>query len=151
MNVETIQHPLAAGRPVREDEVWEFPEGLIGFPALKRFARVELDEAPPFQLLASLDEPAFALVIVSPWIQVPDYELVLADDALAPLGNPSVKDVEVAVSVVLPGPETPYSLNLRAPFLFSAGRRLGLQRASTDDRHSDRFRPEASGASSCSS
>jgi len=153
MTTYSIRHPLAAGVTVPEKELWTFPEGLIGFPALRRFALVELEQAKPFRLLASVDEPAFGLVVVDPRSIVPDYELAFEGEELTPLGTTAPDDLTVAVSVVLPTESSPFALNLRAPFVMSGNHRLGVQRASSDEAHAFRYTPESSGtgAPSCSS
>ena len=61
-------------------------------------------------------------------------------------------DLEL-VPVVLPTEESPLSLNLKGPIVFSRAARIGLQRISSDDRHTVRHIPQpfGSGAPSCSS
>ena len=153
MTTYSIRHPLAAGVAVPEEELWTFPEGLIGFPEMRRFALVELQQARPFRLLASLDEPAFGLVVVDPRAIVPDYELALGGEELAPLGTTDPEDLTVAVSVVLPTEDSPFALNLRAPIVMCGTHRRGVQRASADEGHAVRYVPESSGtgAPTCSS
>ena len=57
-----IEHPLANGAEVNAEEVWSFPTGLIGLPDHRRFVLLPLEGAP-LRLLASLDDPAFGLVL----------------------------------------------------------------------------------------
>ncbi len=154
MKTETIRidHPLAPGREVGADAVWEFPEGLIGLPDYRRFARIALEDAPPFELLAAVDDSSFGLVVVDPVRLVPDYELSLDEDALAPLSERDPGRLQVLVPVVLPTDEATFSLNLKGPLVLSPGERLGIQRISGDERHSLRWSPGASeSASPCSS
>ena len=70
MKTETtrIEHPLAAGREVTSAEIWEFPEGLIGLPDYRSFALLELEDAPPFRLLASTDDPTFGGGALALWL-----------------------------------------------------------------------------------
>ena len=153
MRTYSIQHPLAEGVTVSEKDLWSFPEGLIGFPDLRRFALVALEQAPPFRLLASLDEPAFGLVVVDPRAIVPDSELAFSEEDLAPLEAAGPEELEVAVSVVLPTESSPFAVNLRAPIVMSGPRRRGVQRASPNEAHALPYTPESTGtgASTCSS
>lgn len=148
MSTQTIriEHPLAKGAEVTEHDVWEFPEGLIGVAAHRRFALVPLPDAAPFRLLASLEDPAFGVVVVEPRCLVPDYELALAPEDLAPLVERDPERLEVLVPVVLPTARTPLALNLKGPLVLSPGERRGIQRVSTDDSHPVRWVAERAGA-----
>lgn len=68
MKTETfrIDHPLARGSEVTSQDLWDFPDGLIGLPEHHRFALVDLPDVPPFRLLASVDDPGFGIVVVDP-------------------------------------------------------------------------------------
>lgn len=148
-----ISHPLAAGAEVRKAEVWDFPEGLIGLPRHRRFALLPLPEAPPFRLLASLDDPAFGLVVVEPSVIVPGYTLALGREDLAPLAKRDAGRLLVLVPVVLPDGDVPLTLNLRGPLVLSPEERRGVQRVSPDEGHALRWTPstadqEAPGCSS---
>jgi len=136
-----IEHPLATGREAASEEVWEFPEGLIGLPDYRSFALVELPQAPPFRLLASVDDPSFGLVLVAPTALVPDYELAMEPTELSALGPAGRRAPEVLVPVVLPVGNDPLSLNLKGPILFAPETRRAIQRVSRDDRHAIRFTP----------
>jgi flagellar assembly factor FliW len=147
----TLRHPLARGTTVARAELWTFPEGLIGLPALKSLALVPLDGAEPFELLCAADDSGFGLVVVDPRVLVADYVLPLGTDDLAPLADPDPERVQIRVPVVLPSEGAPLYLNLKGPILLAAGERVGLQRVSRDESHPLRFAPSASGAAPCSS
>ena len=153
IGITRIDHPLAHGAEVTDAELWDFPEGLIGLPDHRRFALVALPEAPPFQLLASLDDPGFGLVVVDPTVLVPKYTLSISARQLSPLVERDPDRLVVVVPVVLPGRSTPLSLNLKGPILLSPSERRGLQRVSPDDSHSVRHVLDfgGAGAAACSS
>lgn len=146
-----IEHPLARGVEAPAESIWTFPEGLIGLPDFRRFALIELEQAPPFRLLASQDDPAFGLVLVDPVILVPDYVLALEEEELAPLQGASAGSLEILVPVVLPGSDEPLSLNLKGPLVLSTANHFGVQRVSRDEAHTIRFTPGAAGSAPCSS
>jgi flagellar assembly factor FliW len=147
-----LEHPLVRGRRVNAAELWSFPEGLIGLPALVRFARVPLPDAEPFELLASVQDPAFGIVLVDPRHLVPDYVLSLSQRDLEPLGAARPESVQVRVPVVLPA-DGSLGLNLKGPIVFSEQGRIAVQRVSRDEAHPVRFvpNPAGTGAASCSS
>jgi flagellar assembly factor FliW len=148
-----LEHPLARGCRVEPDDLWSFPEGLIGVPQLVRFARVPLAEAEPFELLASVDDPAFGIVLVDPRHLVPDYVLSLSPRDLAALDDPGPESVEIRVPVVLPADGGSLGLNLKGPIVFAPRGRVAVQRISRDEAHPVRFVPNlaGTGATSCSS
>ena len=155
MSTQTIriEHPLARGAEVTPADTWEFPEGLIGLPKYRRFALVPIPGCAPFRLLASLDHPAFGLVVVAPGAFAPDYEVAFDARDLSPLGERDPDHVEVLVPVVLPGDTVPLALNLKGPLLLSATTRRGIQRVSANDDHPVRWVPDtaAAGGAGCSS
>lgn len=155
MSTQTIriEHPLAKGAEVTEQDVWDFPEGLIGMPEHRRFALVPLPGAEPFRLLASLEDPGFGLVVVPPRLVAPDYALALAPGDLAPLAERDPDRLEVLVPVVLPSARAPLALNLKGPLVLSPRERRGIQRVSTDEAHPVRWVPDRAGAGggACSS
>ena len=148
-----IDHPLAQGACVDRGELWSFPEGLIGLPDFKSFALLPLKDADPFRILCAADDPSVGIVVVDPAVLVPDYTLALSAADLGPLPSSGPDELEILVPVVLPSGQSPLSLNLKGPILFSRTTRIGIQRISTDESHSVRFVPQAfgTGTPSCSS
>lgn len=147
-----LEHPLAQGAEVAEQETWTFPGGLIGLPDYRAFALLTLEAAPPFRLLASVEDPTFGLVLVEPGAFVPKYELALEEADLAAFGIPAAEKLEILVPVVLPRGGAPMSLNLKGPLVFAAGVRRGGQVVSRDESHSVRFEPDLGGTGeTCSS
>jgi flagellar assembly factor FliW len=147
-----IEHPLAAGVLVRAEDVWTFPAGLIGLPAYHSFALLPLEQAPPFRLLVATDDPAFGVVLVDPVALVPDYELTLEPDDLAPLGSVEPASLEVLVPVVLPQDDARLSLNLKGPLVFDGKHHRAVQVVSRDESHRVRFEPDCgSQSAACSS
>jgi flagellar assembly factor FliW len=148
MSTQTIriEHPLAKGAEVTEQDVWEFPEGLIGLAQHRRFALVPLPGAEPFRLLASLDDPGFGVVVVDPQALVPGYEVALPGTDLAPLTERDPARLQVLVPVVLPTGSSPMALNLKGPLVLSPRERRGVQRVSADDAHPVRWVADRAGA-----
>jgi len=53
------------------------PKGLPGFPGFEQFVLLEDPKSAPFCWFQSLEEPNLALVIMSPFLFKPDYEIDL--------------------------------------------------------------------------
>jgi flagellar assembly factor FliW len=152
MSTETFhaQHPLVGKRTVRADELWTFPQGLIGLPQLRRFARIPLEGAAPFELLCGLDQPNFGVVLVDPHVILEDYDLALDAADLEPITVRDPAQLEIRVSVVLPADDSPFSVNLKGPILLSPTERIGIQRISPSEDHPIRL-VLSRGAAPCSS
>jgi flagellar assembly factor FliW len=137
-----VQHPLAEGAEIRESELWDFSDGIIGLSELRRFALVPIRGAEPFRLLASVESPGFGVVVTNPSLFVPDYRLELTHEDVLPLGLADSEEAEILVTVVLPRGNEPMRLNLRGPILLCARTRRGIQRVSRNESHGSRALPE---------
>lgn len=112
---------------VPEDKVITFKEGLPGFPQLRRFAVLELEELKPFQYLQALDDPPISLFIINPFLVDPTYEFRLTDSDMEDVN--SLNSAELAVFAVATIPEDPSSatINLMAPVVINEKARCGKQ------------------------
>jgi flagellar assembly factor FliW len=145
-----VAHALAQGVEVDDADLWNFPEGLIGLPDLRRFAIVPIEGAEPFLLMCSAENPSFALVVVSPALLLPDYNLNLTAEDLSALGKIHPDETRILVTTVLPRAGEALVLNLRGPILLSPRSRRGVQRVSPDESHGSVPLPRTAKAS-CSS
>ena len=110
-----------------DDQLIEFPQGIIGFPNAKRFVILEHGEKTPLRWIQACEVPELALIIIDPLPLVPDYpvERILAETE--DLGLQKEEDVAVvAVVTVPPQPRTP-TVNLLAPLAMGVTSRRGKQ------------------------
>lgn len=148
-----VEHPLARGKVVPDDELWTFPEGVIGLPGMKRFAFFEIPSATPFHLLVSEEAPSFGLVLAEPRLLLPQYDLELPERDVAALSPANAAEITIFCSVVLPEGDEGLRLQLRGPFLLARRLRKGVQRVSGNESHGTVHvsRQALEGSSSCSS
>jgi flagellar assembly factor FliW len=101
-------------------DVIEFPTGLIGLGG-RRYTLLTADEQGTFRWLQSLDDPAVALPVTTPWQFFADYAVELSDADSERIG---ADESAIAVWVtVRTGAELPdFSANLRAPIVVAHGR-----------------------------
>ena len=105
------------------DRVLTFPDGLVGFPAARRFTLLEAARpGSPFRCLACLDLPDLGFVVCEPDVLWPGY---LAELPL-PAGVAAVEVVVLAI-VTVPDDPTAMTVNLMAPLVVEAGTRTGRQ------------------------
>ena len=114
------------------DAAWErtviFPAGIPGFPALRRFRLISDPEFnPPFELLASDEEPNVGFYLVDPTLVDEDYRPDVPDaDLQALLLRPN--DELCLRAIVSVGEDaTSTTANLAAPVVLNLTAGLGIQ------------------------
>ena len=116
---------------IDDDKVISFDAGIVGFPDLTRFALMhdddESDDGKGLSFLVSLDEPAFAMPVINPLLVKDDYNPVVEDDYLIPLGDLKEEDMLVRVTVTVPHDISKMTVNLMAPFIINAASRKAVQ------------------------
>ncbi len=115
---------------IDEERIVDFPNGIIGFPDLKRFVLLHdaaRGENVGIHWLQSVDEPGFAMPVMNPLVVDNQYNPIIEDDILVPLGNLAEDDVIVLVTVSVPKDLTKMTVNLRGPFVINASKKKGCQ------------------------
>ncbi len=110
-----------------EEKVFTFPQGLIGFADVRRFALVDHPRGGPFQWLQSLDLPGLAFVITDPRIFFPGYSVPVRPEDLAPIGLETLDDAAVVVILVVPHDARRITANLQGPIVINVKERLARQ------------------------
>ena len=113
----------------------DFPSGLMGFSDPQRFALLDLPDAGvPFKLLQSVDDPELAFLVLP--IDPADGTIASVDlsRAAATLGFDRAALAVVGIVTVRQNEEgVHFTINLKAPLLIDAERRVGAQHVLVDD------------------
>lgn len=120
-----IQTSRFGNLQVAPSDVLLFEQGLIGLRHCRRWVILADAQNPALGWLQSLDEPESALGVVSPRRFVPDYQLRVPRQELAPLALANIRDAQVVV--VVSRSAEGLSLNLRAPLVINVEGRRGRQ------------------------
>jgi flagellar assembly factor FliW len=112
---------------VPEDKIISFKEGLPGFPQIRRFAVLELDELKPFQYLQALDDPPITLFIINPFIIDPAYEFRLTDSDMEDVHSKNSAELAVYAVATIPDNPVDATINLMAPIVINDKDRCGKQ------------------------
>lgn len=129
-----IESPVFGTVDVAEDKFIEFPAGLPGFEACKRFALVHEEGSSSVLLLQSADDPAVVLSLTAPETFGVHYEFTLSDEEVAALQLAKPEDAFIAVIVRKEeaGADSAASAGLRAnfmaPVVINVAARRGLQK-----------------------
>lgn len=115
---------------IADDKVLEFPNGIIGFENLRKFAIIyDIDKGPEVNLsyLQSLEEPLLAIPAVNPLVVLDNYNPMIEDSFLEPLDNPGEEDLMVLLAMTVPPDLTKMTVNMKAPFIINTRTRKGGQ------------------------
>jgi flagellar assembly factor FliW len=110
-----------------EERIYTFPQGLIGFPQVRRFAMVDNPGGGPFQWLQAVDFPELAFVITDPLVFFPDYTVPLKVEVLQSIGMEDVKQAVVVVILVVPHNPRLITANLQGPIIINPAGRIARQ------------------------
>lgn len=130
--------------PVEIDpaEIWEVPEGIPGFPALRRVVLLGAGTVPGQAVpeehhsmfwLQDVDDPHTAFLCIQPWTVFPDYDFEFDAVSLS-IAHPDEVSVLTLVTVVRGDGSMTMTTNLRAPLVVDAERRRMYQVILTDQR-----------------
>lgn len=115
---------------IDDERIICFPSGIIGFPELTKFTLLHDEEAGDsvgLRWLQSLDEPAFAMPVMNPLLVKEDYNPVVEDELLKPIGELDTDEMLVLVTVTVPSDLTKMTVNLRGPIIINVKDRKACQ------------------------
>ena len=138
----TIETRIFGEVTIDDNKIITFGNGIVGFPDLKRFALVhdaEKGENAGIRYMQSLDEPAFAMPVMDPLIVAPDYNPMVDDEILKPIGELTMDELLVLVTVTVPKDLKKMSVNLRAPIVINVSERKAIQLILEDDSYKVKF------------
>lgn len=111
--------------------VIDFPRGLVGMPAARRFAFLhpekDDDAATSFFWLQSLDDPALAFVACDPREFFDGYDVPVGNEEQEVLGIEKPEDGVVCVILVVPSNPRDITANLRGPLVVNPRHSVGVQ------------------------
>ena len=115
---------------VDEEKLIQFANGIVGFPELKDFALIYDEEKgtdSDVRWMQSIQEPNFAIPVIDPLSIKPDYNPVVEDELLNPVGEINPAELLVLVTITVPTDITQMSINLRAPIIINAAVKKACQ------------------------
>ncbi len=129
---------LFAEIEVEEEKIIRLETGIIGFPDLKNFTLIydsDSDDSSKTNIMwfQSLDEPQFAMPVLSPTVVRPDYNPHVEDELLSGLGELNEDNLFVLVTVKVPKNIEGMTVNLKAPIIINTDTMKGGQIIVEDD------------------
>ncbi|MBI3599692.1 MAG: flagellar assembly protein FliW [Nitrospinae bacterium] len=123
---------------IDKNDIITVPEGIIGFPDIKRYVILDMGEDTPFKLFQAVDEPTVGFIIINPVLFKHDYMVKVRKEDLYSLSAENINEIVTMVIVTIP--EDPYKMtaNLRGPLLINLKSKLAKQHVLTDDTYTTR-------------
>ncbi|MBA7515171.1 Flagellar assembly factor FliW [subsurface metagenome] len=139
MKIDTTRFgPITIGK----EKIIAMPFGMLGFPEEKRYVILQHREDSPFFWYQSVDDPALAFVITSPFLFKPDYSVPLEDtvEQMSWIEDKDKGTLELYVVVNIPksSPDD-MTANLIGPILINNRTRQAVQMVITDSPYSHKF------------
>jgi flagellar assembly factor FliW len=132
MRVETTRF---GDLDVDEDQIFEFPMGLLGFAEHKKYVVIDHSAESPFKWLQSIKDPELAFIITDPLFFKADYHIEVRQSELHVVAP--IEEVDLVLSVIMTIPENAreMSANLLAPLLFNMKNRTAMQYVLTNKKY----------------
>jgi flagellar assembly factor FliW len=103
------------------------PEGIPGFERSREWILERATPEAVFSVMRSVDLPGVGLLVAEPWSLAPGYSPDLPDDELTRIEVSAPEDIEVYVVATLAPDRQHVYLNLAAPLVVHAQRRICRQ------------------------
>lgn len=113
-----------------EDKILTFDNGIMGFEEYKKYTILfdSADEGEPIiSWLQSLDEEMLAIPVINPLLVKEDYNPVVEDELLKPLGELTEENIVLLLTMTIPAELEKMTVNLKAPFVINSDTRKGCQ------------------------
>lgn len=113
-----------------DHKVIHFEQGLFGFEEFKDYTILydgEAEERPLFSWLQSVTKKELSFPVVNPQMISKDYDPIVEDSLLEPLGEIKSEDLVVLLLATIPENVREASVNMKAPLIINAETRLGMQ------------------------
>lgn len=135
MKVKTKEKKIV---DVDEKQLYDFPNGILGFEKFHNFALIE-SEYEPFIWLQSVDNEDLAFLMIDPFLISQDYEADIDDDSLKIIGVKSPEDIVLMTIVTLPKNDEAISANFLGPIVINQKNNKCVQVVLNDTRWTTKF------------
>ncbi len=126
---------------VNEQQIIDFPEGLLGFDYVKKFVLIDTDDpSSPLKWLQAYNEPELAFIVIRPSDFMSRYELVISQNDMDVLGVTRADELLVFAIVTIPPNPAEMTANLQGPVIINPANRTGKQAIILSDRYGVRHR-----------
>jgi flagellar assembly factor FliW len=112
---------------LQDDDVIEFPEGILGFNDLRKFVLLDDPNDEIFAWLQSCEIPQIAFPVLEPELFAQNYEVALTKHDLETLGLKKDQKTRAFSIITIPEDATQMTANLKAPIVINIEKRTARQ------------------------
>lgn len=115
---------------LEESKIITLENGLMGYEEYKQFTilyDIEDEGVPIISWLQSIEEPGLALPVMPPTHIKENYNPIVDDDLLTPLGELTEDNLILLLTVTVPAEPKDATANLKAPIIINSDTRKGCQ------------------------
>ena len=123
----TLELPRFGEMTYAATDVIDFPWGIPGFPTLRRWLLLTLEEQPGFVWLQSLDDVKVAIPTADPYFIFETYDPKLPPYAFVALDIKNAEDFTLLCVVVVTADAQEMTMNLMAPIVVNLRSRKARQ------------------------
>ncbi len=123
---------------VNEEELFLFPEGILGFEDSRKFVLLDVPKNDLFKILQDVERKYVSFVIAVPWGIQGGYDISIPDEDLLRIQIQRKEQVLVMNIVTMPEAIEKSTINLLAPVVMNVEARLGRQYVLSDGRYTTR-------------
>lgn len=112
---------------IPNQNIIEFPKGIIGFEQFKKYILLEREDSDPFCWLQSLEDPNLAFVVINPTIFFKNYKIEIHYKELEDIQVRSLDRIEIFTIVTIPDDISRMSANLLGPLVINLDNNFAKQ------------------------
>ncbi len=131
---------------VGEEDIYRFPEGILGFERLKEYAVLRLAGEEPLLWLQSREDAGVAFIICDPVLFMPKYRVEVPKEELGAIELENVGEGKVFVILTMSAEASLTTANLQGPLVFNTRKGLGKQVVLTGEEYTTKHRVFAESA-----
>jgi len=119
---------------VDENNILTFPNGILGFPDIRKYILIREEGNDVFLWLQGIEED-IAFIITNPLFFKPDYKIKIPQEEVKELEVRDVNDIQIYAIVTVPSDPKFTSINLQGPILINPHKNLGKQIVLADESY----------------
>ena len=116
MEIQTLRYGTVE---IEDSKVLSIRDGLLGFPAQKRYVILDRCGDSPFKWFQCVDDPGLSFVIVDPREFRPAYNVHLSSQHLRDISAAEADEVVIAAIVTLASNIRNITMNLQGPLIIN--------------------------------
>ncbi|WP_312651519.1 flagellar assembly protein FliW [Proteiniclasticum sp.] len=112
---------------ISEEDIINFPDGILGFEESRNFVLLDIPENEFFKILQDIKHEYVSFIVANPWNFKSDYEIDIPDEELYNLDINKKEQIATINIVTLTDIFENSTINLLAPIIINSEKKIGKQ------------------------